>query len=71
MIQLPEKSVEKIIANFLLNDMRGMLNRRKLELTDCGISPEAIGFMARMVHLGLVDKRVMRRLIEQWIDEHH
>lgn len=59
----------KPIANFILNDLKGILNKRKLSFDDCPLAPEVIGFLVRASINGQLDKRKIRPLVEKWIDE--
>jgi len=66
----PERAgAGKVIANFIINDLKGMLSKRKLTIEQCPIAPEVIGFLGRAVAAGSLTKKQMRKLVQTWMDE--
>jgi Asp-tRNA(Asn)/Glu-tRNA(Gln) amidotransferase B subunit len=64
-----EQKIVKTIVNVLTNDMTGMCNKRKMDVWDCGIAPEYLGFLCKMVVLGYLPRKNMLSLLEKYINE--
>lgn len=62
------KTLEKTIANWLINDFKGMLAKRKMEVETCGISPEDFGFLVWTVYCGWHSREECRDLLTKRLD---
>lgn len=59
----------KIAANFIINDLLGLLKKNKLTIEQCPLSPEMVGGLARLVRSGGLEKKSMRKLLIKWFNE--
>ena len=66
---IEDKSDGKVIANFILNEMTGMVRKHKTTIVDCGITPEVIGFLCRQVKDGTLTPKQRKALVEKWLTE--
>ena len=47
----PPDPIGKIVANLLLNDIKGLLNKHKLTIEQCPISPAVLALLARFIRM--------------------
>jgi Asp-tRNA(Asn)/Glu-tRNA(Gln) amidotransferase B subunit len=59
----------KIIANFVINDLKCWLKKEKISIENCPLKPEVIGMLAGLVEKGLIDKKQMKKLAKNWFYE--
>jgi Asp-tRNA(Asn)/Glu-tRNA(Gln) amidotransferase B subunit len=59
----------KKVANVLLNDFRGLCNKYKTSVEDCGISSEEFSILVRLHELDLIDKKQLKEILEKRIQE--
>lgn len=64
-----KQNPNKIIVNFIMNDLKGILNKKKLSIENCPIAPEVIGFLARLVSENYLDKKQMKKLVTKWVED--
>jgi len=57
----------KKVANILLNDFKGLLNKHKVTPSSCGISPEDFVSLAKLLHCGIIEKSQFRDIVENKI----
>ena len=57
----------KKLANVLLNDFKGLLNKNKVDIKDCGIDPEDLMTLVKLHYCGVFDKKQLRELLEKRI----
>ena len=55
----------KILCNVLLNDFLGILNKHKVGVVDCGISPEDFVVLAKLQYTGVLNKNEFKLLVEK------
>jgi len=67
---IPNSFSPKKIANLLLNDFKGLLKKHKVEINTCGISPEEFVMLAKLLHIGVIDKKQFREIAENQIVNH-
>lgn len=60
---------KKLVANFILNDFKGILNKYKLTIKTVPMHPDALGFLCKGVILGWWDKKYLKDVTEKWIVE--
>ena len=59
----------KAIANFILNDLKGILNKRKLTIEQCPLATEVVGFLVRQTVNGNLNKQKLKPLVIKLIEE--
>ncbi len=64
-----EQKYNTAVANFMINDFKAMIKKRKMKMKNCPIAPEVLGYMCRMVVDGHLEKKDRNRIIENWLDE--
>ncbi len=67
-IMSENKSDGKVIANFLLNDLLGILRKKKIKIENCPISPEVLGFLCRTVNRGDLDRKSLIKFVVKWTE---
>jgi len=60
----------KRLANFLLNDFKGIVNKHKASIADCGISPDDFRQISQLLYVGAIDKKQYKEMVEKRIIEH-
>lgn len=61
--------IPKKICNILLNNFMGILNKHKVNVTNCGIEPEDFRHLAQLLHTGAIDKKQFAAIVENRIEE--
>lgn len=56
----------KLMANWIINDLKALLRKRGLTIEHCPLKPEAVGFLARRVSDGVLTKAKARELLAKW-----
>ena len=59
-----KKPFEKVLANWLNNDFRGLLKRYKLTIDNCGISPQDFSLLVRLVNCEILSKEELIDILE-------
>jgi Asp-tRNA(Asn)/Glu-tRNA(Gln) amidotransferase B subunit len=54
----------KKLCNILLNDFLGILNKHKVGVADCGITPEDFEILAKLQYTGAIDKTQFKTMVE-------
>jgi len=60
----------KKISNYLLNDFKGILNKQKVKISDCGIDAEDFRVLSQLLFCEVIDKKKFREMIENKIVEY-
>lgn len=56
------------IIKFLNNDFRGMLNKKKLFIKECGIKPQEMRLLMLLELLEIFDRKKIRQIINDKMD---
>jgi len=56
----------KVIANLILNDLKGILNKKKRTIATSHIPPEVVGFFGRCINNGSLTKKQVKNLMADW-----
>jgi Asp-tRNA(Asn)/Glu-tRNA(Gln) amidotransferase B subunit len=59
----------KVIANLIMNDLKGLLNKYKLKIEQCPLKPEVIGFLGRSIASNNLTKKQAKALMAKWFEE--
>jgi Asp-tRNA(Asn)/Glu-tRNA(Gln) amidotransferase B subunit len=57
----------KKLCNILLNDFLGVLNKHKVGVANCGITPEDFEVLAKLQYTGAIDKNQFKQMVENRI----
>ncbi len=68
-IVLPQ-SDGKLIANLLINDLKGLLKKSKLTIDQCPIKPELMGFLARGINQGTLTRKFVKKFLINTFEEY-
>ncbi len=60
----------KIIANLLINNLKGELKRRNLSIIESPIKFEALGFLGRAIQCGALTQKQVKEIIINWMKEY-
>ena len=61
------KPFNKVLCNWLTNDLQGLLKKHKLAIENCGIAPDDFGILIRLHHNGILTKAETRNQLEKWL----
>jgi aspartyl-tRNA(Asn)/glutamyl-tRNA(Gln) amidotransferase subunit B len=60
---MTKQEFAKKVANWVINDLRGLLNKYKIDIKDCPISPTDFAFLVLAVEEGLITRAIGRRIL--------
>lgn len=60
----------KKIANVLLNDFKGIINKHKVPISDCGITPEEFTSLVKLLYCGVYDKKALVALMDKRVADY-
>ena len=65
------KTFPKLFADFMLNDMRGIMRKHKVDdYWDSGVHPHELRILVSFMMGGLLDRKQVRRIVERAIVRH-
>ncbi len=57
------------LIKFINNDFRGILNKRKLNIANCGILPQEMKILMTVELIEILDRKDIRNIINKRLDE--
>jgi len=66
----PKKPFEKVLCNWLTNDLQGIVKKSGLTINDCGIEPSDFRFLVKLHHQDILTKQELRDIIIQIIKKY-
>lgn len=60
----------KFICNVLLNNFLGILNKHKININDCGITPDDFVILSKLLYTGAIDKKQFAETVDKRIEEY-
>ncbi len=57
----------KMIANWLLNDLLGLLNERQVSIEDSPVSPEGLAQLVRLIKEGVISTKIGKEVIKEMV----
>ncbi len=57
----------KLIANWLLNDLLGLLNERQVSIEDSPVSPEGLAQLVRLIKEGVISTKIGKEVIKEMV----
>ena len=64
----PRKPFNKVLCNWLINDLKGLLKKHELTIENCGIEPEDFHMLIRLHYLGFHAKEEVRAILEKRLE---
>ena len=60
----------KHYCNILLNNFLGILNKHRINIKDCGITPDEFVVLSKLLYTGAIDKKRFREIVDKRIEEY-
>lgn len=64
-VKLLDKSSAKLIANWIMGDLLGALNKNNLNITECPISPERLAGMIKRINDNTISGKIAKTIFEE------